>query len=153
LISLGLICRQHSHEAADVGIPDVALTIGCHTEWSRIFARESEQTEPSVLEAPEEAATHRTEPDRPIWCNGDSRYGRHAFGNRELFELAIGVSADLVAAKLEEPDNSFAVHSNIARRTPTRRNLVFSDFAGWRNAHQRVGTLQRSPGGAVAGYR
>src|SRR6185369_118676 len=76
LISLGLICRQHSHEAADVGIPDVALTIGCHTEWSRIFARESEQTEPSVLEAPEEAATHRTEPDRPIWCNSDSRYGR-----------------------------------------------------------------------------
>lgn len=54
---------QHTHKPADVGVPDIAVTIDSDAEWPGIVTGKRKDRDAAIAQSPEARAAHHAKPD------------------------------------------------------------------------------------------
>src|SRR5271169_4377251 len=106
LRTAGILGRQHADIAADVGIPDIAVGIGCEAVRAGVVTRKPEGFDLAVAQAAEARTAHHTEPDRPVPGDRQPAETGILLGHLELGKLSVPPSANAIGAELEKPHRS-----------------------------------------------
>src|SRR5258705_6406197 len=91
---------QHTDKPADIGVPDIAITIDGDAEWPGIVARERKDRDVAVAQSPEARAAHHAEPDVVIGSYGNAAETGIFLPHFDIRELAVLETPASIGAEL-----------------------------------------------------
>src|ERR1700731_2042527 len=89
LRTAGILGWQHADIAADVGIPDIAVGIGCEAVRGGVVPRKPKGFDLAVAQAAEAGTAHHSEPDRSVPGDRQPAETGILLGHLELGKLSV----------------------------------------------------------------
>src|SRR5262245_39413836 len=94
--------RQHADEAADIGIPDVAVRIDGYTVGASIVAGQPKGFDRAAVQPAKAGATDHTEPDAAIARHRQAAQAGVFADDFKVREFALRPVAEAIGSKLQE---------------------------------------------------
>src|SRR5215831_4095036 len=145
--------RQHTDKSADVGVPDIAVTIDSDAERPGIITGERKDPDVAVAQPPEARAAHHAEPDVAVRSHGNTAETRIFATRLDIRELSILEAPNAIGSKLQKPHRAVGAERDVRRHGAATREVECPAGPVGSDVEQLVAVLQRRPYSAVCRHR